>query len=242
MARIIQNSPPDWSRIHDEKTSWRRKTTGEISDAFFIPRYVRFFYSIYKDCSNCSFLELGAGTGELSRAILNDNKGQIGRYVVSEYFDEGVAWLKKVGLEAVKEDAMQISQEDQSFDVCVEFDIMHHVENPRKMAKEMMRVARGSCLLVESNGLSLFRKIKELTPAHRQAGERSYTPWAYRSFFEQHEGYKVTEMTIFPFLFPLPLSGMLLPLLIQFNILIEKIPFFRWACSSVAIHIKYDRV
>ena len=33
-----------------------------------------------------------------------------------------------------------------------------------------LRVARGRCLLTESNGLSIFRKLKELTPGHRAAG------------------------------------------------------------------------
>ena len=54
-----------------------------------------------------------------------------------------------------------------------------------------MRVGRGRLLLVESNGLSVVRRLLELTPGHRRAGERSYAPWTYRRFFQGHPGYAI---------------------------------------------------
>ena len=107
------------------------------------------------------------------------------------------------------------------------------------MAREMMRIARGRCLLVESNGLSIFRKLRELTPAHRAAGERSYTPRAYRRFFEGHPGYSVTRFAIAPFLFPFKCPQSLLPALVAFNRAIERMPLARWQCSSVYITVDY---
>jgi len=236
-----QINQQNWSNIHKQDISWRKKLIGDINDVFVVPRYVRLFYDTFGKTVNKSFFEIGSGNGDLSIAILADKEGQIGRYVTSERFPEGVTWLKEQGLESILADATQLSVSDQEYDAVVEFDVMHHVDNPRDMAREMMRVARGQCLLVESNGLSIVRKLKELTPGHRAAGERSYTPWKYRSFFKGHPGYKLTKFEIFPFLFPFKCPKWFLPLLVAFNHAIEKIPLARWQCSSVAIIIEYQR-
>jgi hypothetical protein len=233
---------PDWSRIHDDSSSWRKKIVGEISDVFIVPRYVQFFYSHFGRETNASFFEVGSGNGDMSKAMLAANGGQIGRYVVSEYFPEGVEWLKKIGLDAIQADAQALPLRDASFDIVLEFDVMHHVPDQRAMAREMMRVGRGRCLLTESNGLSIFRKLKELTPGHRAAGEKSFTPGRWRSFFEGHHGYRLVRFEIFPFLFPFKVPHRLLPALVWWNRLIEKIPVLRWQCSSVAIYLEYERV
>jgi len=233
---------PQWAQIHDESESWRKKIVGEISDVFVVPRYVRLFYDTFGAERDLDFCEIGSGQGDLPVAILAANKaGVIRRYVTSEMFPEGVAWLKSRGLDAVQADAESLPWADAEFDASIDFDVMHHVSRPREMAREMMRVARGRCLLVESNGLSVFRKLKELTPGHRAAGERSFTPKGWRSFFEGQPGYRLLSFEIDPFLFPFKVPGRLLPLLVRFNELIEKVPFFRWQCSSVMVRIRYER-
>jgi hypothetical protein len=231
----------NWAEIHDSQESWRKKIVGEISDAFIVPRYVSFFYGHFGNDKAASFFEIGSGNGDMTKAMLAANQGQIGRYVVSEYFPEGVDWLKRIGLDAIQADAQNLPLPDASYDVAVEFDVMHHVPDQRAMAREMMRVARGRCLLTESNGLSVFRKLKELTPGHRAAGEQSFTPWKWRSFFEGHPGYELTRFEIFPFLFPFKVPRACLPALVWWNRVAEKIPLFRWQCSSVAIYLEYKR-
>ena len=72
---------------------------GEINEAFVVKRYIKLFYDTYGDLQDNSFLEVGAGNGDLSLAIISQNRGQIGRYVTSEYFKEAVDWLKERGLE-----------------------------------------------------------------------------------------------------------------------------------------------
>jgi SAM-dependent methyltransferase len=231
----------DWAAIHSQGASWRKKIIGEINDVFVIPRYVQFFYESLGSARQCTFFEIGSGNGDMSRAILAANRGQIARYVTSESFPQGVEWLRAQGLEAILADAMHLPVNDQEFDVAVEFDVMHHVQFPERMAAEMMRIGRGKCLLVESNGLSIFRKIKELTPGHRAAGEKSYTPQTYRGFFTRHTRYSVKLFRIFPFLFPFKCPSKLLPALVRFNRWIETVPILRWQCSSVAIYIEYER-
>lgn len=229
-----------WVDLHNNDESWRKKIVGDISEVFVVPRYVKLFYSYFEKASQLEFLEIGSGTADISRQIISQNKGQIKRYVLSEHFQEGVDWLKNKGFEAYQVNALDIPFPNQSFDVVVEFDVMHHVSDPRKMAFEMMRVGRGKLLMVESNGLSVFRKLMELTPGHRAAGEKSFTPQQWKSFFENHQGFLLTKFEIFPFLFPFRVPRFLLSTLVKFNHLIEKIPFFRWQCSSVAIYIEYN--
>jgi hypothetical protein len=239
--QTLSEPPTGWQAIHSQDASWRKKIIGDINEAFVVPRYVRLFYDTFGRGRDQSFFEIGSGMGDLSRAVLAANRGPIGRYVTSECFPEGVAWLKEQGLEAVQADAMNLPVADAQYDAAVEFDVMHHVDRPRDMAREMMRIARGRCLLVESNGLSVVRKLKELTPGHRRAGERSYTPWAYRSFFSGHAGYRLRRFRIYPFLFPFKCPRWALASLAAFNHLIEYLPIVRWQCSSVAIVIDYER-
>lgn len=232
---------PAWENIHKYDTSWRKQLIGDINEAFVVPRYVKLFYDTFGSVERASFFEVGSGNGDLSRAILTANNGQIGRYVVSEYFPEGVGWLRSIGLEAVEADAQSLPCADGEYDAVVDFDVMHHVERPRAMARELMRAGRGRTLLVESNGLSIPRRLLEFTPGHRAAGERSYTPKGYRSFFENHDGYRVTNFVIYPFLFPFKCPKWFLPALVWFNRRIERIPVLRWQCSSVVMIVDYER-
>jgi hypothetical protein len=239
--QTLSKSQTDWRAIHSPDVSWRAKIIGDINEAFVVPRYVRLFYDTFGGGRNQSYFEIGSGMGDLSRAVLAANQGAIGKYVTSECFPEGVAWLRKRGLEAIQADATRLPLPDAQYDAAVEFDVMHHVDRPREMAREMMRIARGRCLLVESNGLSIVRKLKELTPGHRRAGERSYTPWAYRGFFTGHAGFRLRSFRIYPFLFPFKCPRWALTSLVAFNHIIEYLPIARWQCSSVAIVVDYER-
>jgi SAM-dependent methyltransferase len=232
---------PSWAKIHSQDTSWRKQLIGDISDVFVIPRYVKLFYDTFGVASGKTFFEVGSGNGDMSRAIIAASRGQIRRYVVSEYFPEGVEWLRQIGLDAVQADAQALPCADGEFDAVIDFDVMHHVDRPRDMARELMRAGRGCTLLVESNGLSIPRRLLEFTPGHRAAGERSYTPGQYRSFFENHPGYRVTDFQIAPFLFPFKCPKWFLRPLVWFNHRVEHIPIFKWQCSSVYMIVRYER-
>src|SRR5437588_8262317 len=108
-----------WGGIHDPDASLRKKLIGEISDAFVLPRYVRLFYDTFGHAEAQDFLEIGAGNGENSRAILAANRGEIRRYIATEVFDEGVAWLRKQGLEAERASAEALPFSDASFTAAI---------------------------------------------------------------------------------------------------------------------------
>jgi len=231
---------PKWETVHEQDRSWRTKLIGGLSLHYAVPRYVEFFETYFRKPGKYTFLELGSGTGEVACAIQKKSYDFIQRYVVSENFPQGVAWLQKQNLEAVLADAENVPFENQSFDAVLCFDVMHHVRNPRRMALEMLRMARGRVFLIESNGLSLGRKLMELTPGHRRAGEQSYTPWQYRSFFNQ-PGYRITRWETHPFMMPLRAPAFLLDWEVRLNRWIEHVPFLNWQCSNVAIYLEYER-
>ena len=230
---------PEWAQIHSESESWRTRLIGEISNAYVSPRYLELFeFYFSKSLSPITFLELGSGNGEMAQLIAHKKFPFVGEYWVSEQFPEGVDWLKQRGLKAVQVNAQAIDFPAGAFDVVVSFDVMHHVENPATMAREMMRVGKGKLFLTESNGWSVGRKLMELTPGHRRAGEKSYTHFRYRSFFE-HPEFQVTHFNIQPFIFPLKLPKRFMPAVIRFNQWIEKVPFLKWQCSNVYIYVEY---
>jgi SAM-dependent methyltransferase len=231
----------DWTHFHSLDQSWRTRLLGDLSAQYAIPRYVELFMDTFGADQGCRFLELGAGNGEVPLEIRDLAPACVDRYWVTELFHEGTRWLDEQGLLALSADAQHIPFSNSSCDAVISFDVLHHVSDPYLMAREMVRVSRGKLLLVESNGLSLGRKLMELTPGHRAAGERSYTPWQYRAFFAAT--CRLTRFEIHPFLFPFPggVPPALLRALIAFNQTIEKVPFFRWQCSNVSIQIEFEK-
>jgi len=240
-TRIKSDAQVDWTHFHSPDQSWRTHLLGELSAHYAIPRYVELFMDTFGADENLHFLELGAGNGEVPLQIRDLAPACIDRYWVTELFREGTRWLGAQGLSACAADAQHIPLSDSTCDAVISFDVLHHVSDPYLMAREMVRVSRGKLLLVESNGLSLGRKLMELTPGHRAAGERSYTPWQYRAFFAA--ACHLTRCEIHPLLFPFPggVPPALLRALIAFNQTIEKVPFFRWQCSNVSIQIEFEK-
>lgn len=224
----------DWTLLHSADASWRTRLLGDLSEAFAIPRYVELFLKTFGTRKGLRILEVGAGNGEVPRRLKELTPDCIEDYAVSELFPEGAQWLRSLGLTSFVADAQELPFADNSFDAVISYDVLHHVSDPHRMAREMLRVSRGSLLLTESNGLSLGRKFMEQTAGHKAAGERSYTPWQYRRFFAA-AGWPLHSFRIRPFLFPVPggVPTLLLPPLIMFNKLIEHVPLACWQCSNV---------
>lgn len=232
---------PVWEVIHDPSKSWRTKLIGDLSSAYVMPRYVELFERYLRSPEKKSFLEIGSGNGEIAERIRDKKFDFISRYLVSENFKKGVEWLRQKGFEAELVDAQRIPFANASFDAVLCFDVMHHVPDPAVMGREMMRVGRGRLFLTESNGLSLGRKLMEWTSGHRKAGERSYTPAQYRSFFE-HAGFRVLHFEIHPFVFPLRLPPLFSKWQVAFNRWIERVPVLKWQCSNTYLYLEYERI
>ncbi|MCE5270137.1 class I SAM-dependent methyltransferase [bacterium] len=234
-------APTDWSKIHQEDKSWRQQIQGDAISDYVVERYIQLFEEAFNGSPRLSFLEVGSGTGDISRRIVNSKYPFVSRYVVSESFQKGVDWLAEKGLEAKLIDAQSIDLPDESFDVVISFDVMHHVDKPAAMAREMARVSKGRVLLTEANGLSLGRKLMELTAGHRAAGERSYLPMNYIRFFSSIDSIRITKLVKYPFLFVFKTPDCFSGSVILLSRILEKIPFFKWQCATVCLDLTFER-
>lgn len=222
-----------YDELFSEDMAFRQRWEGAIALKYRVPKEVGYLIDLLKDRnpSSLSILEVGAGDGLSSKMVVDALKPK--RYVATELSAEGVKKIRALGIEAEQMDATSLKFDDASFDAVACFNVMHHVNDPRKMAREMLRVTREDFLLCESNALSIPRRLLELTPRNRRANERSYTPSAYRSFFA---GDMLDWVRVTPFMFAFAFTPEpLIPASAWLSELFEKVPVFRWQGSSLLI-------
>ncbi len=223
-----------YDNLFSKKKSFREIWEGKVGVNYRVPREVGYLIRFLKnkDPENLSILEIGAGDGLSSEKVTNTLK--IKNYVATELSAEGVRKLKKKGINTKQMDATNLKLKDNSFDVVCCFNVMHHVDNPKKMAQEMLRVTKKYFLLCESNGLCVPRKLLELTPRNRRANEKSYFPSTYKSFFKS-KYLKWIRIEPFNFVFAFTPNLLYKPAIVLGEFL-EKIPGFRWQGSSLLIY------
>lgn len=223
----------NWNNLFNQKLSERDARLGKKAREYITQKYVSLFARTVLSKPVSSILELGAGRGEITHAILTQMPKRIKRYVATELLASGVKDLRKSGVDARQMDAQNLRFPKSSFDIVAAFDVMHHVPDPSKMALEMTRVSKKYVFLIEANGLSLPRKLMEKTAWYKSLGENSYLPWQYRSFFPQKH---FRTFSIHPFLFVPPgipdsMSFIIPPI----SEALERIPLLNWQCSGVVM-------
>jgi len=223
-----------YDELFSDVLSFREKWEGKIAIKYRVPKEVGYLIDFLKDKepNKRSILEIGAGDGFSSKMIINALKPK--KYVATDLSEEGVKKIKSLGIEAKQADATDLKGfKDNSFDMICCFNLMHHVDNPRKMAQEMLRVTRKYFLLCEANATSVPRRLLELTPRNRRANENSYTPETYRSFFENE---KLAWIKTKPFMFAFAFTpNVLTNTSIKLSEAFEKVPLIKWQGSSVLI-------
>lgn len=231
----FSSSHSNWKQIWNDGLSEREKRLGVIARQYVLPKYYQLFERFFKEKGIISLLDVGAGAGEISNVIISQEPSYIDDYVATELTWQGCAQIRSLGIQCEQMDAMALGFQDGAFDAVCSFDVMHHVPDPGRMAREMMRVASKYIFLIESNGLSLGRKLLEKTRSYKSLGESSYFPWQYRSFFASPS---IQQFEIHPFLFTIPkLPDFTWRWVAGLSELLEKIPLIRWQCSGVWIGI-----
>ena len=100
-----------------------------------------------------SALDVGAGTGRTVQRPLRDAPG-LQRVIGLEPVPELIAQARAKGIAAdvlQQGDGRALPFADGSFDVVIETGVLHHVEEPRLVVREMLRVARRAVFLSDAN-------------------------------------------------------------------------------------------
>ena len=216
---------------------------GKISQVYKLPKYLKIIKNLLISPLPQNILEIGSGDGEIAMNILSDPLLKIKNYTATDLAQGGIEQIKKTlknfdNLTAIKMDASKLMFRDRNFDVVFAIDVMHHASHPKDMGQEMIRVAKKKVFLIESNGLSIPRKIAEFQKRYKEMGEKSYFPWEYK-YFLTHK--RVKKITIRPFLFMIPhIPEPLISINIAFSEFLEKVPILNWQCSSVLIEVELE--
>lgn len=221
---------------YNQGYSFRDNWFGEINRKYIMPKYFNLLDKFINSKNKMvSILELGAGDGEVTDIISKLRpKWDI---IPTEFNKAGVSALIKKGYKQAKiVNAIDIPFKDRSFDFVICFDVMHHIEGPAKMAYEMLRVTRRGVFLIEANRQSMIRRILEKTIVYKKAGEFSYYPIEYRSFFNYPNVFSI-DITPFQFIPPKRLNFNI-DFTIWLSEIISKMPLLKWQCSGLAIEVK----
>lgn len=222
---------------------YRMMWEGKISVVYKLPKYLTVIKEILGKKTQ-SVLEVGAGDGEIAYHLLSDLKLPISGYTATEYTKLGVRQAKKTlskfkFAKVIQMDATKLSAKDKSFDTVLAIDVMHHVKDPYTMGQEMIRVAKNKVFLIESNALSIARRLAQLQERYKEMGESSYYPWEYSQFFTHP---RVKNISIRPFLFMIPrIPEQFISINIFFSELLEKIPLLKWQCTGVIITVNLKK-
>jgi SAM-dependent methyltransferase len=213
--------------------SSRLANEGLIGVRYRLPKSVSMLAERFKDSGPLEVLEIGAGIGEVAR-LLKRSGLAIKRYVGIEYSFHAAKRMRQKGYVTAQMNAEQLAFADNSFDLVFCFDVMHHVNSPKRMAHEIVRVTRKHFLLSEPNHLSFARRLGEIHPGAKSRAERSFTPATYRKFFPASP---LTSIEIEPFyvLVPPKAPRVLIPYIIRVSEAGQKIPGVRWIGQSLLI-------
>ena len=149
-----------YNEYYEEEYSFRKHWFGPITDDYILPNYYRWTDRFLDGLAPSTIVELGAGDGEVTDIIKKKNPTWYKEITPTEVVEQGVNKLKSKGYsKAVIADACKTPFNDKEFDVAIAYDVMHHVADPKEMAKEMVRIAKKRIFLIEANGASVIRKL-----------------------------------------------------------------------------------
>lgn len=239
-----KRDPDGASAVWDEyyaSGSSRYRNEGDIGILYRLPKFVEMFQKHIASVDGMEILEIGGGAGEIYEIFRREFAGGNFHYTITEYSHNAVALLNKTyesnpDLAVAYADAENLPFESDSFDLVLAFDVLHHVGNPCRMIQEMARVSSKYIYLCDAGGLSLVRKITEISKEGRKNGEKSYTPKRIKSFFKEVTDNKI-DITPFYFFVPPKISKKYIKPFKIISELGQRIPFLRWQSQSVAIFV-----
>lgn len=135
-----------------------------ITHSYALRRRIEFFVNHAQgDC-----LEVGAGTGEISRALIANGHDVVATDISSQMVSQ---IRNKIGIEAVVCDAESLPFSDESFDTVIGAEMIYYLDHPERFLAEARRVLRpGGRLLLSSANAGIARFYDSLRAFLRTLG------------------------------------------------------------------------
>jgi SAM-dependent methyltransferase len=191
--------------------------------------------------ANARVMDLGCGDGAFANSVLAQ------RFAAVDGFDLSEAAIERASANApgphVRFERRDLTMPDASdfgrYDGAFLIGILHHVKTATPEVLRMLREVTGHLVVLEPNGNHLVRKLLELTPAYRAAGEDSFRRRTLERLFRD-AGYKVAlrrRYNLFPNFTPEALFRLLAPLEPR----IEAMPGLRGLCTVTMYGLRADQ-
>lgn len=153
-----------WNRKISENTEWELRKPNRSKAEFHGFKRLFDIISINYDFDEKRVLDVGSGTGWASQWVLERfQPDQIVEYDISE----AMVKLSKKRLKSFLGktaffvgDIEKMPFRQNSFDVCIVIDTLHHTADPSKALKEIVRIS-SNLILFEPNKLNPIRRLNE---------------------------------------------------------------------------------
>ncbi len=189
------------------------------------------------DLAGKKVLDIGCGDGTYTLELFD--RGRPASLTGIDPADEAVrAARQKVGgrnMIFATGRAEELPYRDNEFDLAHLRGVLHHVDDPAKVIKEALRVAR-KIIIIEPNGCNpVLKLIERVSPYHREHGERSYLPLTFDKWVRQAGGKIITQraLGLVPFFCPDFAAKMLKAV----EPAVEQIPLVRTFVCAVNVFV-----
>ena len=202
-------------------------------------RRTDFFISLGNISSSDNVLELGCGTGLFTEKVFNSTHANITAIDISEDLLEQAS-LKVKEARFIRDDAMNMSFDNGSFDVVYGSSVLHHL-NYETSTAEIFRVLKpgGRMIFAEPNMINPQIFIQKNVPFIKKwlgdsPDETAIVRWKMKKLLEK-TGFKNVTIIPYDFLHPIVPSLLIKPVSF-FGSICEKIPFLKEIAGSVVIY------
>ena len=204
-----------WNDFIKEHKSSKVMLSQKVSDIIVKDTYKIFKKHILDNFKEVCVLEVGCGSGIFTDYLIKENI--IKKLICTDISSEAIKICKKKGLHALVADAEKLPFKDKSFDIVCGFEILHHLNNPKKAIKEACRISKNIVFFNEPNKWNPLRCFMENFYYEKIHHETSYSILQYKKWFKNEN----FSLKIIPYNFLIPYSSN--GLFIRINIFANKI-------------------